>query len=73
MLGYGGDGLILGTACNNEDYNCSPVLCLDSEAENLSTFFSPILRHAREGLGCMHILFSRAYTGNDGILVVEWV
>ena len=53
----------LGTACSDKDY-CSPVLCLESEAKNPFPFFSRLLRHAREGLGCMHILCSRAYSGN---------
>ena len=45
----------LGTACSNKDY-CSLVLCLESEAKNPFPLFSRILRLAREGLGCMHIL-----------------
>ena len=38
--------------CRNEYYG-SPVLCLGAENP---FFFSRILRHAREGLGCKHIL-----------------
>ena len=45
---------ILRTACNNVDY-CSPVLCSESEVKNPFPFFSRLLRHAREGLGCKHI------------------
>ena len=45
----------LGTACSDKDY-CSSVLCLESEAKKPLPFFSRILRHAREGLCCKHIL-----------------
>ena len=50
------------TSCSNNDY-CSPVLCSESEAKNPFLLFSRLLRLAREGLGCMHILCSRAYSG----------
>ena len=46
---------ILVTVCSNEDY-CRPVLCLESEAKNPFPLFSRILWHAREGMGCKHIL-----------------
>ena len=52
----------LGTACSDKDY-CSPVLCLESEAKNPFPFFSRILWHAREGLGCKHILCPCACSG----------
>ena len=59
-----GEGVLgsLGTACSNKDY-CSPVLCLESEAKNPFPLISRILRLALEGLGSMHILCSRAYSG----------
>ena len=62
-VGSGGVRWSLGTARSNKDY-CSPVLCLESEAKNPFPLFSRLLRLAREGLGCMHILCSRAYPGN---------
>ena len=63
----------LTTACSNKDY-CSPVLSLESEAENPFPFFSRLLQHAREGLGCKHILrrpacWEKFYNFNSIILL----
>jgi len=54
-IGWFWDFRNVGYTCSKEGYY-SPVRCYESEPRNPFPLFSLILRLAREGLGCMHIL-----------------
>ena len=54
-------------ACSNKDY-CSSVLWLEGEARNPFPLFSRLLRLARGGLSCKHILRLPAFWPSSGVL-----